>query len=61
VAHNASSTKVAQKPAGKSDGKPQQVAEGPGGQAAEATPAAAPAASGGFDNRWSAGIDQNAQ
>jgi hypothetical protein len=60
VAHNASSTKVAQKPAGKADGKPQQVAEGPSGQAAEATPAAAPAPSGGFDNRWSVGVDQNA-
>jgi hypothetical protein len=57
VAHNASaSAKVAQKPAGKSDSKPQQVAEGP----AEAPPAAAPASSGGFDNRWSAGADQNA-
>jgi murein L,D-transpeptidase YafK len=60
VAHNASPTKVAQKPAGKSDSKPQQVAEGP----ADATPApattAAPASSGGFDNRWSAGPDQNA-
>jgi hypothetical protein len=58
VAHNASSTKVAQKPAGKSDGN-QQVAEGPGGQGAEATPAAAtspaPTSSGGFDGRWSAG------
>jgi murein L,D-transpeptidase YafK len=64
VAHNASSTKVAQKPAGKSDSKPQQVAEGPGGQAGEATPAAAtspaPTSSGGFDGRWSAGADQNA-
>jgi hypothetical protein len=65
VAHNASSsTKVAQKPAGKSDGHPQQVAEGPGGQAAESTPAAAtspaPTSSGGFDGRWSAGADQNA-
>jgi hypothetical protein len=64
VAHNASSsTKVAQKPAGKPDGN-QQVAQGPGGQSAEATPApatnAAPTSSGGFDGRWSAGADQNA-
>jgi hypothetical protein len=56
VAHNASSSaKVAQKPAAKSDDN-QQVAQGP----AEATPAAAPASSGGFDSRWSAGPDQNA-
>ncbi len=68
VAHKtASSTKVAQKPAAKShggtDGKPQQVAQGPGAQAAEATPAAsnpAPTSSGAFDSRWSAGPDQNA-
>ena len=55
VAHNASSTKVAQKPAAKPDSN-QQVAQGP----AEATPAAAPASSSGFDSRWSAGANQNA-
>jgi hypothetical protein len=60
VAHNASaSAKVAQKPAGKSDSKPQQVAEGPA-EAAPAATNAAPASSGGFDGRWSAGADQNA-
>ena len=60
VAHDASaSAKVAQKPAGKSDSKPQQVAEGPA-EAAPAATNAAPASSGGFDGRWSAGADQNA-